>query len=80
VVEAQQEPWASRSLQPAQPELFASKPARRRTVTYCFADGRPPLESRSMSSSIVMWLIVVWAVAGCWLMVFARTDDGRTPR
>jgi hypothetical protein len=33
-----------------------------------------------MFATIVMWLIVVWAVAGCWLIVAAvvrRADDFR---
>jgi len=33
-----------------------------------------------MFSTIVMWLIVVWTVGGCWLIVSAalrRADDVR---
>jgi hypothetical protein len=33
-----------------------------------------------MFATIVMWLIVVWAVAGCWLIVASvvrRADDIR---
>lgn len=41
------------------------------SLAYGCPIGSDPVGAPAMSASIALWLIVTWAVAGCWLIATA---------